>query len=56
MLPPLQVRTQRGVPIESQLRSHRLFSSHFEELARLADSATLYHTGTAVNPNDSSLH
>ena len=37
-----QVRTQRGVPIASQLRSHKLFSAHFPELALLADSATLY--------------
>ena len=43
-----QVRTQRGVPIASQLRSHKLFSTHFPELALLADSATLYHTGANV--------
>ena len=43
-----QVRTQRGVPIHSQLRSHKLFSAHFEELAHLVDSATLYHTGQCI--------
>lgn len=41
-----KIRTGRGVPIPSQLRSHRLFSQNFEELAKLVDSATLYHTGS----------
>lgn len=41
----MQVRTQRGVPIHSQLRSHKLFSTHFEDFAHLSDSCTLYHTG-----------
>ncbi len=45
----MQVRTSRGVPIQSQLRSHQLFSENFEELALLADSATLYHTGALRN-------
>jgi hypothetical protein len=44
-----QVRTQRGVPIHSQLRSHKLFSTHFEEFAHLVDSATLYHTGAQLH-------
>ena len=58
----LQIRTGRGVPISSQLRSHQLFSQNFDCFAGLVDSATLYHTGdhtcprtqpmTSVNPND----
>ncbi|CAL8471980.1 g11522 [Coccomyxa elongata] len=43
-----KLRTGRSVPISSQLRSHRLFSDNWERLAHLADSATLYHTGSAL--------
>ncbi|GMH36595.1 hypothetical protein BSKO_04468 [Bryopsis sp. KO-2023] len=43
-----KLRTGRGVPISSQLRSHRLFSENFEKIAKLVDSATLYHTGTCL--------
>ena len=40
-----QIRTGRGVPISSQLRSHQLFSQNFDCFTGLVDSATLYHTG-----------
>jgi len=40
-----RIRTGRSVPIVNQLRSHRLFSQNFEAIAKLVDSATLYHTG-----------
>ncbi|KAK9905596.1 hypothetical protein WJX75_002717 [Coccomyxa subellipsoidea] len=43
-----KLRTGRSVPISSQLRSHRLFSDNWERLAHLTDSATLYHTGSAL--------
>lgn len=45
-----QVRTGRGVPVSSQLRSHQLFSQHFEDYSQLVDSATLYHTGKHPSP------
>eukprot|EP00210_Caulerpa_lentillifera_P007168 g6858.t1 len=41
-----KIRTGRGVSISSQLRSHRLFSQNFNEMAKLVDSVTLYHTGS----------
>lgn len=43
-----KIRTGRSVPVRSQLRSHRLFSRNFETFASLVDSATLYHTGSAL--------
>ncbi len=44
----MQIRTGRGVPISSQLRSHQLFSQNFDCFAGLVDSATLYHTGAVT--------
>lgn len=41
-----KIRTGRSVPVEAQLRSHRLFSENFEEFTRLVDCSTLYDTGT----------
>ena len=40
-----KIRTGRSVPIDSQLRSHRLFSDNWSRLAHQVDMATLYHTG-----------
>lgn len=40
-----KIRTGRSVPVEAQLRSHRLFSENFEAFTGLVDSATLYDTG-----------
>ena len=36
--------TGRGVPVAPQLRSHRLFSMHFEDYLPLLDEAALYDT------------
>jgi len=41
-----KLRTGRSVRSATLLRSHRLFSEHFERTAHLVDVATLYHTGT----------
>ena len=43
-----RLRSGRGVPVAEQLRSHRLFSAGFATAAALADSATLFHTGSAL--------
>ncbi|CAD7696114.1 unnamed protein product [Ostreobium quekettii] len=43
-----KLRTGRGVPVSSQLRSHRLFAQNFETMADLVDTATLYHTGSKL--------
>lgn len=40
-----KLRTGRSVRSATLLRSHRLFSEHYEHTAHLADVATLYHTG-----------
>lgn len=34
----------RGVPLESQLRSHRLYAQHFLDFVALVDEASLYDT------------
>ena len=36
--------TGRGVPVSPQLRSHRLYSEHFEAYLPLLDEASLYDT------------
>jgi hypothetical protein len=38
------ILTGRGVPVEAQLRSHRMFAASFENYARLVDRASLYVT------------
>lgn len=43
-----KLRTGRSVRSATLLRSHRLFSEHFERTAHLVDVATLYHTGSAL--------
>lgn len=43
-----KLRTGRSVRSSTLLRSHRLFSEHFEKTASLVDVATLYHTGHLV--------
>lgn len=43
-----KLRTGRSVRTSTLLRSHRLFSEHFERTAHLVDVATLYHTGSAL--------
>ncbi len=40
-----KLRTGRSVRSATLLRSHRLFSEHYERTAHLVDVATLYHTG-----------
>jgi hypothetical protein len=40
-----KLRTGRAVPVESQLRSHRLFAKNWPQYCKVLDSATLYHTG-----------
>ena len=42
-----KLRTGRSVRSATLLRSHRLFSEHYERTAHLVDVATLYHTGAA---------
>ena len=39
-----KIITGRGVPIQSQLRSHRLYSELFLDLVTLVDEASLYDT------------
>ena len=39
-----KIITGRGVPIQSQLRSHRLYSELFLDLVALVDEASLYDT------------
>ena len=34
--------------MDTQLRSHQLFSENFAHYASLVDAATLYHTGTCA--------
>ena len=41
-------RELRGVPVDTQLRSHMLFSENWAHYASLVDAATLYHTGTCA--------
>ena len=43
-----KLRTGRSVRSATLLRSHRLFSEHFERTAHLVDVATLYHTGAGL--------
>ena len=43
-----RLRSGRCVPVAEQLRSHRLFAAGFPAAAALADSATLFHTGSAL--------
>lgn len=43
-----RLRSGRCVPVAEQLRSHRLFAAGFASAAALADSATLFHTGSAL--------
>ena len=45
-----KLRTGRSVRSATLLRSHRLFSEHFERSASLVDVATLYHTGLPRHP------
>ena len=40
-----KLRTGRSVRSATLLKSHRLFSEHYEHTAHLVDVATLYHTG-----------
>lgn len=39
-----KMMTGRGVPVSPQLRSHRLYSEHFESYLPLLDTASLYDT------------
>jgi len=43
-----RLRSGRCVPVAEQLRSHRLFAAGFPAAAALADSATLFHMGSAL--------
>ena len=43
-----RLRSGRCVPVAEQLRSHRLFAAGFARAAALADSATLFDTGSAL--------
>ena len=43
-----KLRTGRSVRSATLLRSHRLFSEHYERTAHLVDVATLYHTGNTT--------
>ena len=43
-----KLRTGRSVRSATLLRSHRLFSEHFERTAHMVDVATLYHTGDVL--------
>lgn len=36
------------MPVDTQLRSHMLFSENWAHFASLVDAATLYHTGTCA--------
>jgi hypothetical protein len=49
-----RLRSGRGVPVDAQLRSHRLFSANWTTFCKILDSATLYHTG-AFHQNVASL-
>lgn len=40
-----KLHTGRAVPVEAQLRSHRLFAKNWPQYCKVLDSATLYHTG-----------
>lgn len=40
----------RGVPIPSQIRSHKLFSENFEKYCELVDEFTLYDNNRASEP------
>lgn len=44
------MRTGRAVPIEGQLRSHRLFSESIELYASLVDKASIYCTTSLGEP------
>jgi len=48
-----QIITGRGVPVHSQLRSHRLFSENFEEYVNLVDGAMLYDNSAPSSKPDS---
>ena len=44
-----QITTGRGVPVQAQLRSFRLFATHFEEYAALSDECVLFNNNVWID-------